>query len=224
MDSSGRACTQVVGTGWSSGDNSGITGLASRVFHLWGMANAMGSAQSGNYTLSLTYSPPSSSAAIQQGKFGIITRNANGSWINAVDANFGGTKNFVLGPWTSAATLGTYGVDTITNTAWAVINFAGDFAVVGFDAAVNSQSPVKPYISVMPGIFIDGNRLVLPVKYAGKTTIVEFFNLSGQLIFRAQAHKNFLNIAGLKTSFKNREVIVKCISGNTQEVQKIFVF
>jgi hypothetical protein len=130
MDSSGRACMQVVGTGWSSGDNSGVTGLASRVFHLWGMANAMGSAQSGNYTLSLTYSPPSSSAAIQQGKFGIITRNANGSWINAVDANFGGIKNFVLGPWSNAATLGTYGVDTTTNTAWAVINFAGDFVCV----------------------------------------------------------------------------------------------
>jgi hypothetical protein len=29
--------------------------------------------------------------------------------------------------------LGTYGLDPNTNTAWAVINYNGDFAVAGFE-------------------------------------------------------------------------------------------
>jgi hypothetical protein len=43
--------------------------------------------------------------------------------------NFRGTKRFVKGPWKPAYGLGTYGVDPKTKTAWAVINFNGDFAV-----------------------------------------------------------------------------------------------
>ena len=63
------------------------------------------------------------------GRFGIGTRDENGEWVNAVDMNFGGTKRFVKGPWKPAYGLGTYGVDPKTKTAWAVINFNGDFAV-----------------------------------------------------------------------------------------------
>jgi hypothetical protein len=53
----------------------------------------------------------------------------NGNWINAVDRNYGGSKQFVYGPWDSSYKLGTYGVDPNTHTAWAVINYTGDFAV-----------------------------------------------------------------------------------------------
>jgi hypothetical protein len=43
--------------------------------------------------------------------------------------NTGGTKKFVAGPWQSSYSLGTYGVDTVSKTAWAVINSNGQFAV-----------------------------------------------------------------------------------------------
>jgi hypothetical protein len=46
-----------------------------------------------------------------------------------VDANIGGTKRFVSGPWDSRYELGAYGIDSVANTAWAVLNHAGDFAV-----------------------------------------------------------------------------------------------
>ncbi len=52
------------------------------------------------------------------------------NWVNAVDENIGGTKNFVFGPWEKSYPLGTYGVDPTTHTAWAVLNYNGDFAVV----------------------------------------------------------------------------------------------
>ena len=57
-----------------------------------------------------------------------------GNWVNAVDFNIGGTKQFVLGPWNASYGLGTYGVDQKTKTAWAVINYQGDFAVAPFSA------------------------------------------------------------------------------------------
>jgi hypothetical protein len=59
----------------------------------------------------------------------LAVRNGQGKWVNAVDANFGGTRRFVLGPWKPHYTLGTHGVDVLTHTAWAVINHTGDFAV-----------------------------------------------------------------------------------------------
>jgi hypothetical protein len=35
----------------------------------------------------------------------------------------------VLGPWNASYTLGTYGLDPATHTAWAILNYNGDFAV-----------------------------------------------------------------------------------------------
>jgi hypothetical protein len=43
--------------------------------------------------------------------------------------NFGGTSKFVPGPYVSGYGPGTYGFDPNTRTAWAVINYNGDFAV-----------------------------------------------------------------------------------------------
>jgi len=103
---------------------------ASDILTLWGMASNLGSDQTDIYTLSMSYDPHGvKQAVLQSGLFGLATKDANGSWINAVAKNFGGTVKFVLGPWNLNYGLGTYGVDTSTNTAWAVINYNSDFAV-----------------------------------------------------------------------------------------------
>ena len=219
-DSSGRACTQMVGTGWSSDPTTTIT---SKILSLWGMANAMGSAQTGDYTLSLSYSSPTSSSVIQGGNFGIVAKNINGSWMNAVNGNFGGTKNFVLGPWSSSATLGTHGLDTSMHTAWAVINFNGDFAVAGFDQ-VKIAPTTNQSVSTKSNIYMKGNKMILPAKFADKSMAIEFFNLSGQLLLRVIPKENILNLSGLNKDFKNKEVVVKCIYGTQLTVQKIFVY
>jgi hypothetical protein len=219
-DSSGRACTQIVGTGWSSNTT---TTMASKILSLWGMANAMGSAQTGAYTLSLSYSSPTLSSVIQGGNFGIVVKNINGSWMNAVNGNFGGTKNFVLGPWSSSATLGTHGLDTSANTAWAVINFNGDFAVAGFDqvkiAPMTNQS-----VSTKSNIYMKGNKMILPAKFADKSMAIEFFSLSGQLILRLVPKGNILDLSGFNKDFRNKEVIAKCIYRTQHTFQKIFVY
>jgi hypothetical protein len=54
----------------------------------------------------------------------------NGKCVNAVSLNFGGHSKFIYGPWSKAYPLGTYGVDTTNNIAWAVVNNEGDFVVV----------------------------------------------------------------------------------------------
>jgi hypothetical protein len=46
--------------------------------------------------------------------------------------NSGGIEKFVTGAWDPIYKLGTCGVDTTTNTAWAVINYNGDFAAGQF--------------------------------------------------------------------------------------------
>jgi hypothetical protein len=187
------------------------------------MANTMGSTQTGNYTLSLSYSPPTSSLGIQGGNFGLVAKNNNGSWMNAVDGNFGGTKNFVLGPWSSSATLGTYGLDTNAHTAWAVINFNGDFAVAGFEQGTIT-SPINQSIPTTSKIYMKGYKLIMPVKFADKATAIEFFSLSGRLILRVIPKGNILDLSGFNKDFKNKEVIIKFSSGTQLNVQKIFVY
>jgi hypothetical protein len=66
---------------------------------------------------------------------GLVGRNERGRWIRAVAMNVGGTKHFVLGPYRSKYELGTYGIDVKTRTAWAVVNYAGDFAIGGFEGS-----------------------------------------------------------------------------------------
>lgn len=128
-DGSGRPLTSVVNTGW----NLRTSDTASDILTLWGMAGSLGSGQTDTYVLSMSYDPSGiGSAALQDGSFGLATRDADGNWIDAVNQNYGGTeasKRFVAGPYAPGYTLGTYGVDTKTNTAWAVLNYNSDFAV-----------------------------------------------------------------------------------------------
>lgn len=125
-DYQGRIFTQTVNTGWSAQ----TAGTYSNILTLWGMTNTLGSTQTDTYTLSMSYDPSSISATLlQNGLVGLATPGANGKWVNAVSRNTGGTPKFVSGPWQSTYGLGTYGVDPATNTAWAVVNYNGNFVV-----------------------------------------------------------------------------------------------
>ena len=58
--------------------------------------------------------------------------NDNGTWENAVLGNTGGTNQFVLRGYLPGdeAVLGLWGVDTVNNVAWAVLNHNSEFAVI----------------------------------------------------------------------------------------------
>jgi hypothetical protein len=124
-DGSGRSLVRVVNTGWST-----VSGLASDVLNLWGIQSALGSEQSEVYTLQISFTASDAiTAAVKDGSAGIATLDDSGKWVNAVYSNYGGTKKFVNGPWKSGYALGTYGLDTTNNVAWAVLNYGGKFAV-----------------------------------------------------------------------------------------------
>jgi hypothetical protein len=120
----GRATTKAVDTGWAPAES----GLASDILTLWGMAD-LGSEETDTYVLLMSFDKNAPRQHLGNGGFGIATRDADGNWVNAVDMNFGGTTNFVKGPWKPGYDLGTYGVDASTKTAWAVMNHNGDFAI-----------------------------------------------------------------------------------------------
>ena len=127
-DGSGRPLTKTVDTGWSHE----MHGIDSDILTLWGMAD-LGTEQTDTFTLSLSYDHDRvNHEELKRGLFGLVTEDDNGSWINAVDKNFGGTKKFVVGAWDPSYKLGTYGIDPVKHTAWAVVNYNGDFAVARF--------------------------------------------------------------------------------------------
>jgi hypothetical protein len=135
-----RPLTKTLNTGWTDMDTwrneffqrwfkkPGFD-FASNVLTLWGMAD-LGSDHTDVYTLSMTYDGMPSYG---KGDFGIATKDGGDKWVNAVDMNIGSSvKKFVSGPWKAAYGLGTYGIDLKANTAWAVIDYNGDFAVGRF--------------------------------------------------------------------------------------------
>ncbi|HTZ41166.1 MAG TPA: metallophosphoesterase [Syntrophales bacterium] len=141
-DYTNRPFTKTVNTGWVDIDGwcrqhpahiwNNHFDLASDIFKLQGMTD-LGKTHTDPYVLSLSYDHHRL-LPIQLGKglLGLVTRDENGHWINAVDKNEGGTKKFVVRPYKSGDELGTYGVDLKTRTVWAVINHDGDFAAAGF--------------------------------------------------------------------------------------------
>ena len=144
VDASGRALSKSVSTGWSAPQHND-SNAASYVLTLWGLAdnlslwdetltgtipNADRTERGDTFALSISYDAVAAHGVhFNNGHFGIATRDAQGHWVNAVDKNFGGAKHFVFGAWNSSYPLGTYGVDVRTRTAWAVVNYDGDFAV-----------------------------------------------------------------------------------------------
>lgn len=128
----GKKVNNDVNTAWTTGDPS----LSSDVLNLSGMSKTLGSAKTDEYDLSLTYNAKGPAMTLaNKGGFALLAKNVNGKWVNAITQNLGITEKFGLGPWTSSYKLDTYGVDPATNTAWAVLNYNGDFAVGQFPPA-----------------------------------------------------------------------------------------
>lgn len=143
-DAARRPLVKTVNTGWSAPCHND-SNAASYVLTLWGLAdnlavwdgaltgllpNADRTNQADPIALSINYDEVAAHGVhFNRGHFGIATRDVNGLWVNAVDKNFGGTKRFVFGAWNASYPLGTYGVDPRAQTAWAVLNYDGDFAV-----------------------------------------------------------------------------------------------
>jgi hypothetical protein len=117
QDKNKRPFLKTVDTGWTDKDDT----AASNILSLWGMGD-LNSDQTDVYTLSLT------DTNVGKGALGLASKS-KGKWVNAVDKNQGGTKKYVAGPWKQGYGLGTYGFDAKTSTAWAVVNYAGKFAV-----------------------------------------------------------------------------------------------
>ena len=143
-DAAARPLVKTVNTGWSHpGRREDM--IVSHVLTLWGLSdslalwdetltgllpNSNSTAQTDKFVVSMSYAELAAHGVhFSNGKFGIASRNDVGGWVNAVDRNFGGTKQFILGPWNASYALGTYGVNTATKTAWAVVNHEGDFAI-----------------------------------------------------------------------------------------------
>jgi hypothetical protein len=119
QDACGLAYVKVVNTGWSSATSSTM----SDILWLWGINPLLENSSVDVYALSL------GSATALNASYVICTQDAYGNWTNAVNLNSGGTKNFVIGAWNSSYGLGTFGIDPSTNTAWAVLNYTGVFAI-----------------------------------------------------------------------------------------------
>ena len=142
----GKATEMAVNTGWTPQNNETRTmrdDPKSDILTLWGMAD-LGTEQTDTFVLSMSYDHHRLlPVQLGRGLLGLATRDKNGDWINAVDWNFGDSstniKKFVLGPYKSSYGLGTYGIDLKEHTAWAVVNYNGDFAVAGFRHCDNSQ-------------------------------------------------------------------------------------
>jgi len=129
-DLSGTKYKVAVNTGWAPK----VQGGHSDVLVLRGMDYDLGSTETDAFALAMSYDGTGlTDAEIVDGNFCLAALDATGKWSNAVDANVGGTKKFVKGPWTSGAALGSYGVDTATKTVWAVINHNSEY-VAGYVA------------------------------------------------------------------------------------------
>jgi hypothetical protein len=133
-DPAGRHFKKSVNTGWAQP----ALETASSIFTLWGMASVSYSSPTAPvqpadaYALSLSYDASKVSAAqLASGHFGLALRTSSGAWINAAGQS-AANPAFVSGPWQPNYPVGTYGVDSATQTVWAVIDFTGDFAAAPF--------------------------------------------------------------------------------------------
>jgi hypothetical protein len=123
-----RPLTHAVDIGWTAG----TCATFSSIMNLWGTTD-IGSSSGDTIALSMSFDRSAvSDATLVSGGFGLATQDSAGNWTNAVAKNVGGTPAFVLGAWNASYGLGTFGVDPATNTAWAVVNHQGQFAIARF--------------------------------------------------------------------------------------------
>ncbi len=136
-----RPFVKKVNTGWIA--KPADPKLLSPIFSLWGMAN-FGTEQTDTYVLSMSFDL-TKDLYLMGGGVGIVALDTNNKWTNAVNLNFGGTKNFVLGPYQASHGLGTWGIDYATKTVWAVVNYNADFAVANFTLFEGAEKVVRPF-------------------------------------------------------------------------------
>lgn len=122
-----RPVADDLNTGWAPRIAAGPKAV-SDVLSLWGMADGLGSDQTDDFVLKLSYDPTLVGSATPS-DIAILSKDANGNWVNTVSLNHGGTANFVLGDYSSGFGLGTYGVNAETHEAWAVVNHNSEFVV-----------------------------------------------------------------------------------------------
>ena len=130
--SDGRAMTKDVNVGWAP-QAKGPAGALSDVLSITGMTELGKGDKTDTFTLSLTVAAGVLNTA-DLSNFIIASKDANGNWLNTVDLNFGGTKNFVSGAFSDVYALGTWGVDAASNTLWAVVNHNSDFVATSLTA------------------------------------------------------------------------------------------
>jgi VCBS repeat-containing protein len=188
------------------------------------MAKAMGSGLTPNYTLSMSYDTATPASDVIQGKIGIIALDTMGNWINAADGNNSGTKRFVLGAALGSDSLGAYGVDTATHTAWAVINYTSDFAVAGFAVTGNASASPQNRASQNFRVRMSGTRLILPAAFANNLVKVELFSLDGRLLYRETVSRNVVDLSAVRKTAGSRELVVKCDNGKMQVLQKLAAY
>lgn len=160
----GRATSKDVNVGWAPSAN-GPAGATSDVLTLWGMSdlstNGTAVDKTDPYALSLTFAADQlSAAALAAGEIGIAGKDESGAWFNAVTLNYGGTAQFVTGAWNSSYTLGTYGLDLNAAggpTAWAVLDYAGEFAVTSF-TAIPEPSTYAAFFGAAALVFVGVRR------------------------------------------------------------------
>jgi hypothetical protein len=137
-DYNGREEVKTVKTGWKDMP----AGAASAILKLWGLDNNLDLWNAGlagllpnsdadyvtdQYVLSLSYDPTLVRPTQLGTGFCLAAKDANGNWVNAVNLNEGGTKKLVIGAYKPSYGLGTYGIDPVSHTVWAVLNRDGDF-------------------------------------------------------------------------------------------------
>jgi hypothetical protein len=220
-DGSHRPLVQYVGTGWRSSSAVTLPGISSDALTLWGMALAMGSRQTADYALSMSYSAGVAADSVRNGRFGLVSRDSSGAWADATTRNIGGARTFVLGPWSSSYPLGTYGVDTVAHKAWAVLNYNADFAVAGLGQLVSAQAPSARSAREMGGLRVVGNTLVLPRAFAHESVTVEFMRLSGVLLRRVATTSAMVDIANAKCALAHGGLLVRCTGADKRTVQEI---
>lgn len=135
-DANGVSLKKAVHTGWAPQDGETI----SDILTLWGIGSL--GVISGNhvvpnpdpdqtdtYVLQLQFDRYAELGNIAHGEAGLAALDQGGRWVNAVKLNSGSANNprFIDGPWKSSYGLGTYGASG--KTAWAVINYQGQFAI-----------------------------------------------------------------------------------------------
>lgn len=208
-DYSKRAVVKQIGTGWSE-----ASGAASAQLTLWGL-QGIGSEQTPAYALSMSYDTTKASLSdLKAGKVGLARRGVDG-WSNATSQNFGGTATFALRAWKNTDTLGTWGIDTLAHTAWAVLNRAGDLAVASFGTVTGIFSPAAhPHESAL----LNGRTLQLPARFAGLNTSVEVLGLDGRTVSNQRTTNGKVDLGALRGHL----YLVRCqAAGTSSLVQKI---